>query len=1103
MKKHFKLLLVALVAVLCCSTVVLAACNKNKTPEPEPNYDAKVSTIINQIVEKVGSSLTFGETFSADVDIDFGIDDQLKDENDVSFKLNFKGNANGAQNAQEGDTNFVFDFVQVKGEEETSLFSLAYEAIDNQPYFFASIGGSDYRKINGYSLMSLLKLANKDEAAPSADGGSLVDTIISVAAPILFGENGTIKDNVYTLNFDLGYTVSQIMEMKGVILPAVGLSEEQVNAVIEQYLGFLTYQQGNKTVTVKDLTTLEAFFKRGMSLKGTIAFAFDANNKFNRADIDFDFNYHKDQEDEIKHAYTLNVNKAVIGPRDSAIDTFDGFALNADERANAQAINLVNFSLQGTATGYNASGDVAHRYIIDVQADINPLALLDLINGTDKANIVATLKKLGYFHLSIDEINEEGNITSNIITLHSKFEEGFAVAQVNAYKAVLYNVGLGGVYDFDTLVDIIGKIAGGEGTAAADFDINAIVNTVKSVANTVKTILDTYFTIDDIATNGVTVELKDLVFALCDQLGIDTSDSMTALGLGAILGNETMNVKLQTPTYGTCQEVATDTLKAEIRATSSLSAGKNDFIKEIVSLDGFGGKVLQNDDTFAYYATDVALGKAFAMTGINLKGETVATSGLVVAYDGLDVTKPGSQEVTLYIGIANDMLDFARAGFSFPDIYPLYGTLKFKTTIEVLEYDENAEVSVANMKTADQVANVNNQSAKSLILPYNAKTLTIGTIAQIAIEDSMIHVYDAAVGGNDVTATALNEDGKFAEVGTYYLAVAFERYSTVRVKVTVADAYAKRVDGQAEQESITLGGTWNFGEYEVYAVNIDGSEVKQNITAQYRIGSSTVKLGDVFDIDNGVYTLKKNLNWVGSNFTIRFANVQLENGLKKTVDVNIPIVADYKVTSTYSMSYIGQTYNNVMHLTISGVDYSVRLKDGAWVAVAEDGTEHALDLAFTWKTRKIAVTFDEQGFITNFANQNKAGTRSESVDYVLTVDGYTYTGSFSAYECYASNWTTAKVGNTLDGRISSVNRIQHYVDGELKTLEFKYGAEGYALYISGTNTKVIDVNVTVEKDGQAYTLTDGAFTEAGSYTVHYSLTVNGVAQTFFHTVTVK
>lgn len=1102
MKKHFKLLLVALVVVLCCSTVVLAACNKNKPPKEEPNYDAKVSTIINQIVEKVGSSLTFGETFSADVDIDFGIDDQLKDENDVTFKINFKGNANGAQNAQEGDTNFVFDFVQVKGEEETSLFSLAYEAINNQPYFFASIGGSDYRKINGYSLTSLLKLANKDEAAPSADGGSLVDTIVSVAAPILFGENGTIKDNVYTLNFDLGYTVSQIMGMKSVILPAVGLSEEQVNAVIEQYLGFLTYKQGTKTVAVKDLTTLEAFFKRGMSLKGTIAFAFDANNKFNRADIDFDFNYHKDQEDEIKQAYSLNVNKAVIGPRESAIDTFDGFALNADERANAQAINLVNFSLQGTATGYNASGNVAHRYIIDVQADINPLALLDLINGTDKANVVATLKKLGYFHLSIDEVNEEGNITSNIITLHSKFEEGFAVAQVNAYKAVLYNVGLGGVYDFDTLVDVIGKIAGGEGAAAADFDINAIVDTVKSVVNTVKTYLDTYFTIDDIANNGVTVELHDLVFDLLDQLGIDSSDSMTALGINAILGNETMNVKLQTPTYGTCQEVATDTLKAEIRATSSLSAGKNDFIKEIVSLNGFDGKVLQYDATFAKYAENVVLGKAFAMTGINLKGETVATSGLIVACDGLDVTKPGSQEVTLYIGIANDMLDFARAGFSFPDIYPLYGTLKFKTTIEVVAYDENAEVTVSNFKTADQNTTVNNGEAFKLVASTSS-VMSIGTLANIAVDSSMLHVYDAVTGGNDVTATALNDSGKFAQVGTYYVAIEFAHYTSSRTKIVVTDAYAKRVDGQAEQESITLGGTWNFGEYEVYAVKADGTEEKQNIAVQYRIGYTTYTLDQIFDIDNDVYTLKKNLNWVGENFTIRFANVNLENGQRKTVDVNIPIVADYAVTDKFSTTYFGQTCNGEMQLTVNDVVYSVVLKNGAWVAVAEDGTEQAIELSFTWRTRKIAVVFDENGFITNFANQNKAGSRSEYIDYVLTVDGHTYTGNFTAYELYASNWTSAKVGNTLDGRLGASSYLTSVVEGEVKALEFKYGTEGYGFYVKGTDTKVVDVNVTVEKGGEAYTLTDGAFTETGSYTVHYSLTFNGVEQTFFHTVTVK
>lgn len=1130
MKKHSsKLLLIVLVLVLCLSTVVLSACNDDKNPPEEPPVDTTVATgkMIDKIISNITSSIGIGENFGADIEATFVLDDKTAQNKDVSFKLTGKGNVALQDGANESDTDFAIEIVEQQGETTTVLLGIAYEVIDNDPYFFINLLGSGYKKINGYSLTALYNLVSGGATTQADDGGLGADMIVSMVMPMLFGEKGKVENNVYTLRFDLAKTVDAIMEMKEAItalLSSVGMSEADLNALIAEYLGELSYEYRGETVHVSDLDTLARYLKVGMSFKGNIVFAFDENDKFVNASASFD--YANAGEDVAN--YTLRVDKMQIGETDTAIDVFANFPLSRDERALAQAVNLLNFSLRGTATAYNDKNEVAHNYTIEVQADIEPFALFDLLKGTDKANIIATLKKLGYFHLEINEVFDDPEKEPlNIIMLHSNFEEGFAVANVHAYKAVLYNVGLGGVYDFDALIDVIGMLSASsdepsqpeEPTEPAETP--NIMETLDNIKNTVQDVLG-YFTIDNMQEDGVTVALKDLVFMICDMVGLDTS-GLTGTGISAILGCNAMNIKCETPTHGTCTKVETSTIKCGIRETDKLkavkdgeydlSASQTAFIKEIVSLDGFTGRILQGDSTFAKYLQGyVAFDKAFLMTGVDLAGNEIQTSGFIMAVDGFDPNKVGEQQVTFYIAIANDMLDFARAGFAFDDIIPLSGTLKFQTTVEVLPFDANAEVSVSNIKTEDQKALVGDKAVFDIIRTRtsNATEMTIGTLGTYNVDASMVRIYDALEGGNDVTAQAIDADGKFVDVGEYYVRLMFAGYSANCCKIVVENAYAQRADGQAEVESIQLGGTWNFGEYEVYAVDAQGNAVKQAITPQYRIGSTTLKsLDEAFDIEGNVYTLKKNLDYVGKNFTIRFNNVPTANGQKKTVDVNIAIESDYVLDEKLSgLFYFGKSLNEEFVLSIHDVQYKVVYKNGAWVAVNENGDEKAVELSLNWTSASgDAVEVNEAGFITNYPNVNKAGTRSTKVYYTLTIDGYTYSYNFTAYELGASNKTVnLSKTPTLDGAISNVGKIAYTdKDGEVAELEFKFGAEGYAIYEKGTDIKVIDVTVTITVDGtdEAYNLTDGKFTEVGKYKVEYSLVVNGIEQTFFHTVTVK
>lgn len=1104
MKRHYsKLLLIVLAIVLCFSTVLFAACN-DPGDDNNTTTEQTVTTgkMLNEIVSKISSSVNFGESFGADISAAFVIDDKTTANKDVSYKLTAKGNANGKQNAAETDTDFVIEIVKEEGQNTEILLGLAYEAIDDEPFFFVNLLGGGYKKINGYSLAALYKMT-QNSATTAADGGFDISTVINALIPILFGESGKVDKNVYTLNFNLAKTVSEIIKQKDLILLALGMSEDDINGLIAEYLGGLSYEQNGETVNVSDLATLEMFFVRGMSFKGQLVFTFDANDKFVNANASFDHKY----QGEDQANYTLKVDKVQIGAVQTAVNSFENFALSKDERKSAQAFNLLNFSLNGTAVGYN-KGKVAHNYEIEIQSDIDAFQLLNLLDGTDKANILATLKKLGYFHLEINEVFADEE-PLNIIALHSKFEEGFAVVNVHAYRAVMYNLGLGGVYDFDALIDVIGMLAGNGETAAEEggMDIGAIIDMVKNVIG--------YFTFDDMQNQGVTVALKDLVFMICGMAGIDTSSIVTSLGLTAIVGSETMNIKLETPTFGTCTQVETDTVKCGVRETESLyevnqekgydlTASRNSFIKQIKSLDGFTGKVLQGDNTFAQDIDQyIAFNKALLMTGIDLAGNEIQTSGFIMGAKNFDPNRVGKQNVTLYIAIANDMLDFARAGFAFDDIIPLSGTLKFDTTIEVIAFDKDANVTLTNVKSDEQTVLTGSKAFDVVRIDTDELTeINVGNLGRFIAKETMVKVFDAENGGNDVTASALDSSGNFAQAGEYYVRIVFAGYSANCCKVNVEDAYAVRVDGAAEAESLVIGGTWTFSEYNVYTVDKAGKATKSDQVPTYKIGTTTLtSLSDAFDINGNVYTLKKNIAYAGKNFTISFGNVATASGLTKKIEIVIPIEADCSVNA--ATNYFGNSLNNGFVITISDKQYNVVYRNSAWVAVAEDGSEKPVELEMTWDKSNNTVEVNANGFIVNYPNENKASYRYTKINYTLTVDGYFYSGSFTAYELYAIN-KSVKVNGNLNGLITYVDKMA-YQDGEgnVATLEFKYGAEGYAIYVKGTDTKVYNVTVTVTSNDEPYTLTDGTFTEVGTYKVAYSMIINGVEQTFFHTVTVK
>ena len=155
------------------------------------------------------------------------------------------------------------------------------------------------------------------------------------------------------------------------------------------------------------------------------------------------------------------------------------------------------------------------------------------------------------------------------------------------------------------------------------------------------------------------------------------------------------------------------------------------------------------------------------------------------------------------------------------------------------------------------------------------------------------------------------------------------------------------------------------------------------------------------------------------------------------------------------------------------------------------------------------MTFDDNGYITNY-NTADSNYR-DKIYYTIDVDGCSYSNSFTAYELYANDktglWGPVSLNSKLDGYISYVNYIYHEADGVKTALEFKYGANGYGIYVNGTDTKVYDVKVTVfngEEDVTSTVLADGALAQAGTYKVQYEINaIYGTAFTISHNVKVN
>ena len=950
-RKLFMTIIAVLIVCLTCG-MLLVACNKGdgdggggKPPVPETRPESSV-TMLNTVWNQIASSINVGEgkKFVADFDIALNIDDETEANNDVVYSL--IGKASVDVNAgQESD--IYIELKETKNGESRILFGFAYdvETVGDvaTPYIYVNVADGGYRKINGFSLTELVAAivaAQPAEAtAAGVDFGQILEnlkkdptTIFPVLVELvgLIDSQGTISDYGKTFNFNVNF--DKLFSFLGTaltdeILAGIGISAEQSAAIAQQVGAILGFEN------VENIGGLcKAVADALMFVNCELVFRFDDEQIFQSAEIKVDYNKNVENVPENVANYTVSVNKARIDL--GSLDVFAGSAITEEVRAQ-EAINLLNFSLKGSAVSYKGE-EIAHRYTIEVQSDINPFELLGLIGDTSKENIVATLKKLGYFHLEINEVNENGDKVTNIITLHSKFDEGFAVANLNLNDAkyiLSLPIGLGGVYDFGGLVDVIGMLTAGnaEATSAAGTDIFGMIFQMLG-----------FFHADNIATDGVTVDIKDLVVTLVGSLGMTLDDTLNTI-LDQVLDCDSINIKLETPTFGTCTTVETSTIECGIRTASAYKNGKTDFIKEIVSLDGLiVNDVLQYDsNSTRYYTTQGTLeaGNCFEITGINLKGENVKTSGFIMASKGLDISTPGEQDVTFYIAIGSDIKATLKtaeiAGIKLNiDNIPVNGVLVYNAKVNVLPYNKDATVESENLKGADQTVEVSEGSS------VNSAAYVTSSKPAYIIVDGIKYALTAADarafdGDKDVTSEVIGSNGNFIKSGEYSIKYVCGGYTVESVTVTINPGFSA---ASGLNTGASINGTISIfynGEYKVYYENGEfvAKDAEGKLLENFQIAFSWDSDGTAVEFKNdGV--IAKYPERQAAGYKLEKMNISIQVGeVKEDLSINVkPLYASNKSNEKIGNSIDG--YFSTTYFVTSGTKFMY--KDGEYGIFKDD-----------------------------------------------------------------------------------------------------------------------------------------------------------------------
>lgn len=737
-KKAFLFVIAALVLCLTCG-MLLVACDKDDDNNNNNNnnnntedvfVDASVDDVFSTVVTKLDAA-----NKADDGEFAFALEVEQTDSEGAN-----SGTLFGLAYEKIGDDYFIYAAAGNDNYVKINAAPLGQIINDVLTLVTANVDGITMK--DGYPAFTIFGY----EISLSPDViGSLPTLLSTVLGFDLFdyAEESINGDGAYILHINIAdileqlpgvvKTVAGIIDSEAVAgLPSnaslaqtievlAGLDEGTIDGYVAKYAGDIFEGQ-----QINDLAGLLAYFAEAVdTIDVKLAFMFDtrvaddATNPF--TDI---VAISSDVRDAANAINVLNLNlDATLAGYTEVTDGDNSITVGGDEKNYEVSVDM-NLDLFAAADMLHLVAE-AERSQTAVAKPVEPTALKEDATDEEKAEyeqamaeyntalekynayraavdkyfddnfastMVGILDKVGYLNITVNEVDEEGEVVGNILTFYLNGADGYAVITANVYSTtgnVLAGkdgvIELGGVYDFEALADyiIVMMEEGWNGspetfaTGAADpcgvfkhedanNDGNCDIcgNPMPGIMDYVTAVLNMatpnfqMLTDESGAMTGIRLNVQGIIDAvfknfvsdgklsIADEFlanlvgGVqDESDQVTFALLGGI---EAFDIAVQIPTrvYG-----AVKTPEAGSYAGEKLACG---------IAAGNGASVSYDAD--AYYANGFVLaGEEYTVTYTDGTTATLSADKLQLVWVDADSNASGT-EVTAYVTVANETL---------------------------------------------------------------------------------------------------------------------------------------------------------------------------------------------------------------------------------------------------------------------------------------------------------------------------------------------------------------------------------------------------------------------------------------------------------------
>ena len=358
---------------------------------------------------------------------------------------------------------------------DVPVFTLALEQYEGKDYIYAAVG-NEFVKINGFDvggvvvevLNWLVGRDGKIAGMVPLDAAGFNTSVGALLAEMnILSSSCEADDDAYRV----GLNMSSIAGLLSGLNVDGKIAEAGLSGLIDPIVGALI-----------DLLEIDL----GADVKPSVGALIDYIGQ--NVDVNAYFGFNDDAADTSTEPFgKFDISKKIADARKlSAIN-----ALNISTQLEFEALDV-------TEDGGTAAEAVAHKYVLDIDIDLDPFVLvreygdyefgilsmiskegylmdnenpLKLFIDNEKFSmdtIMDMVADAGYLHISLDDVAIEanevagikaGDTLKNLFTLHFNSEEGKAIVSAAIVEEVLdKNYAVGGVYDIEALTHIINSL---------------------------------------------------------------------------------------------------------------------------------------------------------------------------------------------------------------------------------------------------------------------------------------------------------------------------------------------------------------------------------------------------------------------------------------------------------------------------------------------------------------------------------------------------------------------------------------------------------------------------------------------------------------------